>query len=119
MPECRQTAMKDKKDILFSSSLLQGTAGCLVKGTKVCKTSESRVELDGAASQSPVKILRFYFFGGRAQLCLCNDNMGLTRGEAPKDSNSVVVNDTHRVPFEKLNAPGSASPSMSTPSSGM
>lgn len=82
MPECRQTAMKDKKDILFSCSLLQGTAGCLVKGTKVSETSESRMELDGAASQSLVKqsinILRFYFFGGRVQLCLCNDNMGLT-----------------------------------------
>lgn len=84
MPECRQTAMKDKKKKTYFSLalLLQGTAGCLVKGTKVCKTSESRMELDGAAPQSALKqtihILGFYFFGGRVQLCLCSDNMGWT-----------------------------------------
>lgn len=35
MPECRQTAMKDKKDIL-----LQDSHGCLEVGTKACKTTE-------------------------------------------------------------------------------
>lgn len=41
MPECRQTAMKDKKDIL-----LQGSHRCLEEGTKACMTMEFFCDID-------------------------------------------------------------------------
>lgn len=41
MPECRQTVMKDKKDIL-----LQASHGCLEEGTKACKTTDFYSDID-------------------------------------------------------------------------